>query len=139
MRFVIRIKKIIVIVVLLVLVFVVPACHKEMSVSELISGSYFDWYTGSEMVFAIDNGVYHTVDIHNISTEDIETSRIVHEKVYVTEYDDKRYVEQGSVKDALTYYLIQSEKPGLYLLVPHYELEMDYDFARPLGFCLRGD
>lgn len=128
-------KKRMIVVVLLVLILVIPACHnKEKSAIDLITGQYFDWNTQSKNVFVIDDNLYHIVNIHDISREDLETSTVISEEVYITELDNKYYVEQGRDKNNLTYYLIRCEKLGLYLLVPYYDRSaLPW---RALGFCL---
>ena len=124
--------------VVLVLLLAMSACHNEKSAIELITGQYFDWATQSEWTFVIDGSQYHTVNIHEIPREDLETSTIISEEVFFTDSDNKCYVEQGQMKNKLTYYLLRCEKLGLYLLVPHKERRklFDFDPARPLGFCL---
>lgn len=128
-------KKRMIVVVLLVVILVITACHnKEKSAIDLITGQYFDWDTQSKNVFVIDDNLYHIVNIHNISREDLETSTVISEEVYITELDNKYYVEQGRNKNDLTYYLIRCEKLGLYLLVPYYDRSaLPW---RALGFCL---
>ncbi|MBQ7445211.1 MAG: hypothetical protein IJS71_04635 [Clostridia bacterium] len=128
-------KKRMIVVVLLVLILVIPACHnKEKSAIDLITGQYFDW-THNENEFVIEGSLYHTVNIHVIAREDLETSTVVSEAVHIkTGSDDRRYVEQGREKNNLTYYLIRCEKLGLYLLVPYYDRSMLP--WRALGFCL---
>ena len=128
-------KKRMIVVVLLVVILVIPACHnKEKSAIDLITGQYFDWNTWYKNVFVIDDNLYHIVNIHDISREDLETSTVISEEVYITELDNKYYVEQGRDKNNLTYYLIRCEKLGLYLLVPYYDRSILP--WRALGYCL---
>ncbi len=132
-------KKRMIVVVLLVVILVITACHnKEKSAIDLITGQYFDWNTQSENVFVIDDNLYHIVNIHDISREDLETSTVISEEVHITELDNKYYIEQGHVNNKLTYYLIWCEKLDLYLLVPYKVRRklFDFDPARPLGYCL---
>ena len=115
----------------------VSACHKEKSAIELITGQYFDW-DQREYIFVIDESLYHIVNIHDISYEDLETSTVISEEVHITDSDNKSYVEQGHLKNKLSYYLIRCEKLGLYLLVPHKEPKKLFGCAaRPLGYCLK--
>lgn len=128
-------KKRMIVVVLLVLILVIPACHnKEKSAIDLITGQYFDWQQ-YEREFVIEGSLYHNVNIHVIAREDLETSTIVSEAVHIiTGSDDPWYVEQGRDKNNLTYYLIRCEKLGLYLLVPYFDRSILP--WRALGYCL---
>ena len=131
-------KKKAVIIVMLTLLLFISACHKEKSAIDLINGQYFDWDTWNETVFVIDENLYHIVNIHDISKEDLQTSKVISEKVFLKDLGDKYYVEQGQMINELTYYLIWCEKLNLYLLVPYKERRKLFDFcpARPLGYCL---
>lgn len=124
--------------IMITLFLVISACNKEKRAIELITGQYFDWNTQSKNVFVIDDNLYHIVNIHDISREDLETSTVISKEVYITELDNKYYIEQGHVKNKLTYYLIWCEKLDLYLLVPYKVRRklFDFDPARPLGYCL---
>ncbi len=124
------------IVIMLTLFLAISACHKGKNAIELITGQYFDWNTQTKNVFVIDDNPYHIVNIHDISREDLETSTVISDEVSITELDDKYYIEQGRVKNELTYYLIRCEKLELYLLVPHEVHRSLLDHSRPLGYCL---
>ena len=121
---------------MLTLFLAISACHKEKSAIELITGQYFDWNTQTKNVFVIDDNPYHIVNIHDISREDLETSTVISDEVSITELDDKYCIEQGRVKNKLTYYLIRCEKLELYILVPHEVHRSLFDHSRPLGYCL---
>ncbi len=133
-------KKKLIIVVLIALIIVVPACrNKETSAIELITGQYFDWNTQSNSVFVIDERLYHAVDIHAIAREDLETSIVVSEEVHIiTDSEGRWCVEYGRANNDLPFILLRCEKLGLYLLVPYRAQRylFDFDPARPLGYCL---
>ena len=114
-------KKKAVIIVMLTLLLFISACHKEKSAIDLINGQYFDWDTRNETVFVIDENLYHIVNIHDISKEDLQTSKVIREKVFLKDLGDKYYVEQGQMINELTYYRILCEKLNLYLLGPYQE------------------
>ena len=113
--------------------------HRTRSSADLLNGQYYDYGIKSDYIFTYGENVLKTEDVQELSPEEyysFKESTVL--TVYVQWDTNLRRCKILREKqgDCTEYCLLESPKYG-YLLIPPYEADYFFRFARPLAFYLR--